>query len=347
MVKDFIRKDLQNYKPYHAPAVPYEVKLDANESSFSLDGQVKEEILRWMAEEENLNRYPDTDSTELRETLAGFWQVEPENVICGVGSDQLIDCIMKTFIEPGDTIVIPTPSFSMYRLTAHINHGNCIEVPLGADYTYDVDQLLAVCKAQSPKLLFLCTPNNPTGGKIPEADMIRILEEVQCPVVVDEAYAEFSEETMIPFLDRYPHMMVLRTFSKAYGLAGMRIGYGIGSREFVEAVNITKPPYNLNVVSQKIGVAVLKQAEVYKKRTAETAGERQWLTDELSKIEGITVYPSDANFILIKAPQIDIGKLRKMGILVRDFSKGSNLEAFIRVSVGNRAENTAFLHAIQ
>ncbi|WP_341877079.1 histidinol-phosphate transaminase [Defluviitalea saccharophila] len=347
MIRDYIRKELQAFKPYHAAFRPQKIKLDANESPFALSENVKNKLIQWISNEENIKLYPDTDSTELREAIASFWNVDVENVICGVGSDQLIDCIMKVFLEPGDRVVMPTPSFSMYGSTAILNHGVPIEVKLNENYTYPIDEIIKTCNLQNSKLLILCSPNNPTGNRLPNEQIEEIAQNVKCPILIDEAYGEFSDETMIPLIGKYSHIVVFRTFSKAYGLAGLRVGYGIGAKEIIDAIYLTKPPYNLSVLSQKIATWVLQDEKVNQERIEYLKTERENLIQELRKLPNIRVFDSDANFILIETQDLELSeKLEAREIFVRSFA-ASEGALLLRITVGNKEQNKILLDALK
>ena len=190
-IRDYIRKDLWNFKPYHAPLKPYDVKMDANENPFEHDSLVIEKTKKWLNDKDNITRYPDTDSMVLRKKLAELYNVDSGQIICGVGSDQLIEYASKCFLEPGDKILVPNPSFSMYGIACALNHGVTISYELDAVFKYNVEEIIEAVKIEKPKLLFICTPNNPTGSTIGNAEVLRILEAVDCPVVLDEAYDEF------------------------------------------------------------------------------------------------------------------------------------------------------------
>lgn len=346
MIKEYIRKELKDFKPYHSPFIPQKIKLDANESPFGLSENVKDKLIKWIQEEENLNLYPDTDSTELREALASFWDVNFDNVICGVGSDQLIDCMMKVLLEPGDKVVMPTPSFSMYRPTTILNHGIPIEVKLNEDYTYPIEEIIQSCINNNTKLLILCSPNNPTGNILRNKEIEKIAQTIKCPILIDEAYAEFGNESMIPLVQKYPNVVVFRTFSKAYGLAGLRIGYGIGSKEIIDTIYITKPPYNVGTLSQKIATWVLQDYKIYKERIEYIKSERNYLLEELRKVPNIVVFDSDANFILIETKDTYLGeKLKEKEIFVRSF-KGSEGTLIIRITIGNKKENKILIETL-
>lgn len=347
MINSYIRKDLQNLKPYHSPAVPYEIKLDANESPFSLPVKVKHQLIEWIEKEENLNRYPDTDSNDLRRAIGKLWNVEEDNVICGVGSDQLIDCMMKVFLEPNDQILLPSPSFTMYSLSARMNHGIPIEVPLEENYHYSTSKILEAYAKYKPKIIVLCTPNNPTGNQLSIGGIEEIVSKVTCPVLIDEAYGEFMDDSMIDFIHKYPHIFVIRTFSKAFGLAGLRVGYGIGSKEMIDAISITKPPYNLNTLSEKIVLMALEQIPLYEERIKALQKEKDWLASQLIDI-GYKVYPSKANFLLIEIKNKSISKIfQQKNILVRDFSNHPGLLSCFRVTIGTREENQKIFQVLK
>ncbi len=338
-MKEWIRADLKKFMPYHSPEKPCVAKLDANESPYNLSQNVRDNFIKWIQENENLNIYPDTDQVELRNVLSAFYNVEPQNVICTVGSDQLIDCITRLFLEAGDVVVVPKPSFSMYKNTTVMNHGKILEVELEKDFSYEEDKLIDAVKANNAKILFLCSPNNPTGTSLTIEQMKKIIENVSCPVIVDEAYAEFDDVTMIPYINDYKNMMVLRTFSKAYGLAGARIGYGIAHTAFIEAVEIVKAPYNLSTISQFLAMEVIKDSEQYKSRMEEIKAERDFMYEQLKKFKWLQVYPSNANFLLIESERDMDKKLLEANILVRSFSIESDKVRRIRLSIGDRQSN--------
>ena len=348
MIEKYIRRDLKDFKNYSADFINYKVKLDANESPYSLCEEMKVELCNWIKESENLNIYPDTDCSELREELAKFWTVEKENVICGVGSDQLIDCILKLFIEVNDKVMMPTPSFAMYKISTVMNHGIPCEFDLNNDYSYDTEKIIEHYKKLNPKVLILCTPNNPTGNKMDKGEMKKVLENVKCPVIVDEAYGEFNDETVIDLIKQYDNLIILRTFSKIYGLAGLRVGYGISNSKMIHLINVTKPPYNLNTFSQIVAVQVLKNKALYEDRGNKIMEEKKWLEEELKLIRDIEIFKSSANFILIKSPVNNLGdKLKEKGILIRSFKGDDKLNNCHRISIGLREENEILIKGIK
>lgn len=340
MVNDYIRQDLKNFKPYHAPLKPYQIKVDANENPYGHAPKVIEQTKLWLEEKDNLTRYPDTDSTALRTKLGQYYDVTPDQVICGVGSDQLIEYITKLFIEPGDRILVPNPSFSMYGISNALNHGVTIKYELNEDFTYDVSEILARVEEAQPKVLFLCTPNNPTGSIMTNEQVLEVLEAVDCPVVLDEAYDEFVEDSMVKYIDKYPNLLILRTFSKAFACAGLRVGYGIGSVEMIEALNICKSPYNLPSFSQAVATYILESVDFYKEKVELLKKNRDILHVALEDC-GLfeMVYPSKANFILVKAKDMGImTHFSDNDVLIRSYGDKGRLANCMRVSVGTEVE---------
>jgi len=344
----YIRKDLVNFKPYHAPIKPYEIKVDANENPFPHHKDFKNAMSEWLDEKDNITRYPDTDAHELRHKIAEHYSILKDNVLCGVGSDQVIECIIKVFIEPGDKVIVPTPSFSMYKLSAIINHGQIIEVPLDTEFEYDLDLFINTIIKEQPKLVFLCTPNNPTGCVLNKADILKVVKSADCPVVVDEAYAEFTGISVIDEINNYDNLIVVRTFSKTYGLAGLRTGYGLACKEMIDTIYVTKPPYNLSSFSQKASLFVLEHHDFYMKQVEELNNQRVLLVKELEQLSIIEkIYTSGTNFILIKVNNTLIPKLLESElILVRDYPPTGELANCIRLSVGSGEENKRILEVL-
>lgn len=349
MIREYIREDLKAYKPYHTALKPYDIKLDANENPYGHDPKVMEAMKKWLEDCEHIRRYPDMDCSLLKEAIARYWQVSEEQVICGVGSDQLIECIMKVFIEPGDKVLMPTPSFSMYKLSANLNRGISIEFPLNEDYTYPYEEIIRLYREHKPKCVFLCTPNNPTGTVIQPEDMEKLLEVMECPVVIDEAYGEFLGESMIHKLQSRENVIVLRTFSKAYGLAGIRIGYGITPKAMVDALSIVTPPYHLNAFSQYMAKTILEDTSYYDRIIDKLNEQRKWLMEQLEDISYVTkVYPSKANFILIKVDREGIvSRLEGKKILVRGYGTAGPLGNCIRISIGTEEENEVLIETMR
>jgi histidinol-phosphate aminotransferase len=251
----------------------------------------------------------------------------PTNIFVGNGSDEIIHLIMLAFINKGDVVAYPHPSFAMYSVYSKIAGAVEIPVRLREDYNYDVDSFIKVIEKYQPKLVFLCNPNNPTGSVIEREDIIKIIQKSNGIVVVDEAYFEFYGNTIVDAINEFENLIVLRTLSKAFGLAGLRVGYAVANENILKYLNLVKSPYNINSLSQIIALKVLR-TDVLKERINYILEERKRLIKELGKIPGVKVYPSKTNFILVKFKDADYvyKGLLERGILVRDFSKVEGLE---------------------
>ncbi len=341
----WIREDLQEYKPYKPNEVPHSYKMNANESPFKLPESVKEDIISWIKNSENLNIYPSTNCDELRQCIGELFGLDSDNVVCGVGSDEIIDCITKAFLNVNDTVVFPIPTFYMYEMSTIVNRGKTVKVSLNKDFSLDEDKFIKAVKDNDGKLVFLCTPNNPTGGVLKIQQLKKILESVTCPVVIDEAYGEFTEESMTGLIKKYDNIIVLKTFSKSYGLAGARIGYALAQKELIEAINIVKPPYNVSTISQLLATYAIKNNEKYIERINYLKNEREYLLKELKKINKIKVLQSETNFIYLISDLPIYESCLKEGILVREYA--SEIGANLRITVGKHEENEKLIKIIQ
>jgi len=350
-MKNYLRNDLIDLVPYDEgdSTITYKYKLDANECPWDIPKRVKEILAKEIMDGGNLNRYPDSNSTLLREAIGEYCNVSSQQIIVGSGSDELIQILVTAFVDKGESVIFPVPSFGMYKIFTLIAGGKPVEIPLGEDFKYNIEVIKsAICK-YNPKLVFLCSPNNPTGNIIGTNEVLEIAKNFEGIVVVDEAYGEFTQETSVNIIDKCPNLVVLKTFSKALGLAGLRIGYSISTPELAKQISKVKPPYNINSFSQKAAIITLENLDTVKKRVNEILQQKEFLYQALKDIRGIKVYPSEANFLLIHVPNGDIvyKKLMNKGILVRNFSKNPYLENCIRVTVGDQIANKAFIDAMK
>ncbi|MDR2780329.1 MAG: histidinol-phosphate transaminase [Synergistaceae bacterium] len=336
-VNDLIRRDLMDSPAYHPSQPCGGVKLDTNESPWGLPDKIRQKLIHWLEDEENLNRYPDSDNTALKGAIAKFWDVRPENVTCGVGSDQLIDVICKMFIEPGDAVVTQKPTFGMYAVSAVLNRGRAATAPVG----YDVSAAEAIVNAaalEKAKIIFLCVPNNPTGRGMSEEGVRFVLENARSVVVIDEAYGEFSGRSSVSLIKKYPNMIVLRTFSKAFGLAGARVGYALADGALVKIIDTAKPPFNLPVISQLLALWAMENAGEFTARAKQMAGARDRLYETLHKLDWLDVELSESNFLYIRSERDVAAVLERGGVSARNFGKSGN-EYRVRVSIGSDEEN--------
>lgn len=331
--------------PYRANSVECKIQLNNNESPFDLPDETKNRLVEHIYSGNMFNRYPDPDSTLLRQSIAKQCKIAIDNLLLASGSDELIQMIINTFVDKGEYVLCPTPSFSMYGIYTQINGGIPVQVDLDEHYQYNMDVFLEMADRYGAKLAFICNPNNPTGTTVDRGDIKYLIENFKGIVVIDEAYVEFCGETIIDLILEYNNATVLRTFSKAFGLAGLRIGYLVANRSLVDDIYITKSPYNINTFSQLTALELLKDWDKVKERVAYIVSERERVYEELREIDSIDVFPSSANFLLIKVrdSQYVYDELLKRDILVRNFSKEDILSNHIRVSIGSRAQNNLFL----
>jgi len=347
-------------EPY-APIVPFEVlsarlgrapeeiiKLDANENPYGPSPRVRQALasLRFP------HIYPDPESAELRAALARDTGLPAENLLAGAGADELIDLIMRLFLTPGDAILDCPPTFGMYPFDAAVNGGGVVRVPRRADFSVDMPAVRAVFQfparpnGPAPKLLFLTSPNNPDGSVIPDDDLRQLLA-LPVAVVLDEAYVEFHGASRIRWVLEHDNLMVLRTFSKRAGLAGLRVGYGAFPAALMPHLWKIKQPYNVSVAATAAALAALADADYMADMVARLTAERERLMACLASISYLRPYPSRANFILCRVTGRDARQLKQAleaeGILVRYFNK-PGLTDCIRISVG-RPEHTEALAA--
>ena len=309
------------------------IKLNANERS-------KKNLIKVMSHIE-LNRYPDNDCKDLISKLSDYLFIEKSNITVGNGSSELIELLLKSYIDPGDKVLSFSPSFVMYKTFTEMYNGKFIEVESLDGYVFDIDKMILSWKKNKPKIIFICNPNNPTGYLISKSEIERLLKNVDALVVVDEAYIEFSEGSMINRINEYKNLVVLRTFSKAWGLAGARLGYMISNEEIINIINLVKSPYSLNKVTQIIGIETLKLKEKLYDFVSEVINEREFMYKELIN-SNIKVYKSSGNFLYFK-DDIDLfNKLIKKNILIRTFNNG-----FYRVTIGNKEENLFFIKSMK
>jgi len=326
--------------------VPVEsiIKLDANENPYGCSPRVSQALASYP----DINIYPDAGQTELRKLLQGYTGIGAEHIVASGGSDQLIDLILRLFVAPGDEVINCIPTFAMFGFSTGMCNGKLVEVPRDENFAVNVTAVKAAITKKT-KVIILANPNNPTGTVIPQPDILEIAD-TGLPVLVDEAYYEFSGETVVPLVSQYKNLMVLRTFSKWAGLAGLRIGYGIFPLEIANYVLKIKPPYNVNAAALVAVQESLKDIDFLMSRVKAIVAERERLFTELARLEFLKPFPSRANFILCsvlngRASQLQ-QKLRNKGILVRYFDT-PRLRDFIRISVGKPEHTDVLIKALK
>ncbi len=292
-----------------------------------------------------VNQYPTEHADELRAALARRWRLTPGQILCGNGSDEVLDLITKAFLNPGDRIAFPVPSFVMYGFYGRVNLGRPTPVPLGPGFRLDVDALLRT----RARLILVASPNNPTGNAFPRADLERLLRGAPGLVVLDEAYAEFTDQNWLAAIRRHPHLIVVRTFSKAYGLASLRVGWAAARPEVMARLYRAKPPYNVTGVGERLAAAAVRQDAFVARTVRIIRAERPRLVRDLEAL-GFRCHPSDANFLAARAPiptGVLCGLLEARGILLKDLSRLPGLDGCVRITVGPREVNRRFLRALQ
>ncbi|HHW70665.1 MAG TPA: histidinol-phosphate transaminase [Clostridiales bacterium] len=345
---DYLRSDLKDLIPYKASNIEYDIILDSNESPFDIPDSTKERLIEYISIGNIFNRYPDPNSTALREAIAHYCGVKPNNILVAAGSDELIRMIINAFVDKYEYVLCPSPSFSMYNIYTKICGGIPLDIQLRKDYSYDMDKFISADRQYNAKVAFICNPNNPTGTVIEKQDIIYLIKNFDGLVVIDEAYFEFYGETMVDSVLDYENVIILRTFSKAFGAAGLRIGYLVANEDLVEDLYIIKSPYNVNTFSQLTALELLKNFDIIRERIDYIVSERDRLYHILNDVEGIEVVPSKANFLLLqlKDSQEIYAKLLEEGISVRNFPDDTDLSSCIRVSIGTRYENDRFLKVL-
>jgi len=345
-----IKPSVRSIAAYTLAAREAAVKLNQNENPYDLPEAVKRRVLE-RALARPWSRYPEFDPKELIERLAAFSGWRPDGVLAGNGSNELIEALLLVTVGPGTRVVIPEPTFTLYALLTKVLGGEAVRVGLGPELEYQPDELRRVRRELASPLTIVCSPNNPTGGLLPADEVSRLCEDGDGLVVVDEAYHEFSGQTAVPLLARHPNLVVLRTFSKAMGLAGLRVGYLLASPEIVREVNKARLPYNLNFFSQAAALAALDEWEALRANVEKIVAAREDLLHRLYRVPGVRPYPSKANFILLELAEADpravFESVYRRGVLVRDVTSYPRLQRCLRVSVGAEPENEAFLAALR
>ena len=335
-LNNLIRKNIKAMKPYSSARDEFKdlkadmVFLDANENPF----------------ETTLNRYPDPQQTALKELISKQKELPINQVLLGNGSDEVLDLIVRAFCEPNqDSILTLPPTYGMYGVLAQLNSIENIEVPLSKDFNIDIDQVLKQVKP-STKLLFICSPNNPSGNIMDVNAVTRLLKAFDGLVVIDEAYIDFTTiESWMQHLNTFPNLIVTQTLSKAYGLAGIRLGTCYASKEIIAVLNKIKPPYNINSLTQQAAIEALQNNEV-SDQVSSILREREKLANALASCFFVKkIYPSDANFILIKVDDANkrYDELLRHGIVIRNRTTQLGCENCLRISLGTPAENKQLL----
>lgn len=342
-LESLVRPNILRLKPYRSARDDFKdgILLDANENpfeSYTIDG------------EHPLNRYPDPHYDAVREALARWKKVRPSQIFLGNGSDEAIDLLIRMTCTPGkDSILITSPTYGMYKVSADIHDVNIIDVPLHPDFSLNTDEVIKA--SQNAKLVFLCSPNNPTANVLEKASILSILQQAPGIVVVDEAYMDFSpNNSLLSELDAWPNLVVMQTFSKAIGLAGIRLGMAFGSEEIIKILMKIKPPYNVNVLTQQEALRSLDNPSEIQLKIQEITENRKQLINDLSRISGVEhIFPSDANFLLVRFKDAleTYKKLASAGVIVRYRGDQLHCDGCLRITVGTEDENKMLIEKLE
>jgi histidinol-phosphate aminotransferase len=338
-INAIIRKNIRSLVPYSSARDEYKgedaVFLDANENPYNTP----------------LNRYPDPHQVKLKNRISAIKHVPSENIFLGNGSDEAIDLLIRAFCEPGiDNIISIRPTYGMYRVCAEINQVEFREALLNHEYQADTRALLDLADDQS-KLMFLCSPNNPTSNSLNRNDLLLLAGNFSGLVIVDEAYIDFSTScSLVTELTRFPNLVILQTFSKAWGMAGIRLGMAFASREIITIMNHIKYPYNVNVLTQRTALDHLVSTSEKDKWIGMILEQRKWLQKELMQFSMVrNILPSDANFLMVQfdSPQEVFTYLIGKKIIVRDRSKVDLCKGCLRITIGSPEENSMLIRALK
>ena len=339
-IQKLVRSHIADLQPYSSARNEFDpverevVYLDANENPF----------------DNGVNRYPDPQQRKLKEVIARRRGVAANQLLLGNGSDEVLDLIFRAFCIPNqDKIIVMPPTYGMYRVLANINCVSLTEVPLNNDFQLITKKIINQISSQT-KAIFLCSPNNPSGNSFRREDILTLLQSFTGLVVIDEAYIDFStQKSLVSELSSYPNLIITQTLSKAYGLAGIRLGICIASEEIVDILNKIKPPYNINSLTQERAISALKDWDTTQEQITQLIAERKGLFAQLEKISFVEkVYPSDANFLLVRVDDANkrYAQLIQNDIVVRNRSKQVGCENCLRFSVGTPQENQILIETL-
>lgn len=355
--KNLIRSDIADMAPY-TPIVPFDVlsqrlgipaediiKLDANENPYGPSPR----IYSALADETYYHIYPDPDSTSLREALSQYTGIDSTHIVAGQGADELIDLVIRLFVTPGDVVINCPPTFGMYRFDTELNGGKIIDVERKTDFSLDTEEVVKIATNNTnTKILFITSPNNPDGSILSDACLRQLLQ-LPLIVVLDEAYIEFAGNSRVNWVLEHENLIVLRTFSKWAGLAGLRVGYGVFPHWIISHLLKIKQPYNVNVAGAVAALASLSDVDRLRENVRKIVAEREMLYLALRAFDFLDPYPSEANFILSRVVGRDAAGLKtalsERGILIRYFNT-PRLRDHVRVSVGKPTHTSALLNAL-
>jgi histidinol-phosphate aminotransferase len=338
---------------YKVEEMNAKIRLNANELNMPMTETVIEDIMKTI-DMSGFNRYPETDSQSLKKAYADFMAISEEDVLVGNGSDEVLDILYKTFTTYGDKIMSLSPSFVMYELMADVYKCKYVPYVLNSFDGFDVSDFINAINKEKPRMVFLCNPNNPTGLLISKSDILKIIRETDSLIIVDEAYGEFISDnyrdySLIDERDNFDRLVILKTLSKAYGLAGLRVGFGIANKNVIAKMAAKKYPYNVSLFSQQFAQALITRAETpfFTERIKQTIENRDAFIAALKAFESITVFPTAANFVWLYAPDVNLKAIcDAASIQIRVFTT-EKLRGYVRISIGTKEEMNTLLQAMK
>jgi histidinol-phosphate aminotransferase len=356
-IEELVQKEVRNLSCYEVESILGRklgkkiAKMDFNEN-FAMSNEVIEKLLLDACRSVDVRAYPPPRGGMAIKAVSSFLGLSESEVSVANGGDEVIDLLMKVFVRRGSKVLVVEPTFPMYTFFTELYGGKTVTTMLKPDFSLDVDAILEKVD-KITHLLFVCSPNNPTANQFREADIKKLLQEFNGIVVLDEAYGDFAGYSVINWTRNYYNLAVLRSFSKAFGLAGLRLGYLVASKSIIKYVQRVMDPFNLNVVTQRLITLALQNWSYFEERINFIVNERKWLMKNLAQIDGVTPYPSDTNFILFKITKKSLTStivkqsLEDRNVLVKDRGHLPLLKNCIRVTVGTRNMNETFLSALK
>jgi len=349
-IENLIKPEVQSVQAYSLHKSTARIKLDQNENSLGFPEELKAEFWEKI-KARDWARYPEYDSSQLRQALAERYEMDSGQILVANGSNSLIQAILMVTVARGNAVVIPQPTFSLYELTVKILSGTPIELMLNRDdFSLPVERVLEQARLHNAKIIILCSPNNPTGNAYPQKQIETILNEFSGIVIVDEAYAEFADQDLRCLLKDHDNLILLRTFSKAFAMAGCRVGYLLAHGRMVHEVSKSYLPYCVSLFAETAALVSLAHRELLNKQIEVIVAERDSLVSQLGELKNLKVYPTQANFVMVefkRSANTIFENLLAEGILVRDVSHHPMLENCLRISVGTSEENQKLVQALR
>jgi histidinol-phosphate aminotransferase len=347
LIENWIKPEVLAQPVYRVKSPEHRIKLNQNECPWDWPQELKSDVTRRLVEAA-WNRYPPLVPQKLKRNVADSLSVSSDQIVMGKGSNEVLQALFRVTLRPSDVVCTLSPTFAVYQLLAEQHQARLSASPLDTDFQVNTADLRA--RSGDARLTILCNPNSPTGTLISLEVIERVAEQADGLVVVDEAYADFAQVTAIPLLDRCPNLIITRTFSKAFALAGFRLGYAIMHRELAQEVQKGLLPFNVDVPSQLAAEVLLEYSDLVEERVRAIIDERDRLTARLNRLPGVTAWPSKANFFLLSTAwtaRETFERLAEQGILVRDISSYPGCESLVRVTVGSPDENDTLYQVME